>query len=418
MTGFEAHGLPGTTIRWRRAVVAAVSALALAAAPLRADVISEWNATAAALGGAQTQRTWAMAHLAMFDAVNAIDGGYTPYLPGLPTAPAGASPVAAAAAAAHGILVRLFPVRATELAAALVASTASVPSGAPKTDGLAFGDAVAERLYQARLDDNILAPGPVYVSTGRPGDYQLTPGAPPQPVNTGARSWRPFAMVSASQFRPSGPLPLNSGRYAQDLDETRRLGSAAGSERTAEQDVIARWALEQAMPQLNRVARLETEHDGRSLLEHARLFALLNVAMADGVTAVFDAKYTYRFWRPVMAIRNADRDGNRHTDPDPAWSPFLNTPPHPEYPAAHGTVSAAGAGVLKAYFGPNYAFTGTSTGVPGVLRTFEDFDAWADDAASARIFGGMHLRHSLEVGLRQGKNVANWVLDTQLRALP
>jgi hypothetical protein len=234
-------------------------------------------------------------------------------------------------------------------------------------------------------------------------------------VNTNGPNWRPFVLTSASQFRPTGPLPLNSSAYAHDLEETRRYGAAIGSDRTPEQDVIARWALEQGMPQANRIARTEAVTDGRTLIEHARLFALLNLAMADAVTAVFDAKYTYRAWRPVTAIRNADLDGNSHTDADPTWAPFLTTPPHPEYPAAHGTVSAAAARVLERYFGQHYAFEGTSSGVPGVSRRFASFDAWAEDATTARIFGGMHFRHSLEVGARQGQQVANWVLATALR---
>jgi hypothetical protein len=388
--------------------------LGLGAAEARADVVSTWNETAAGIGGPQIQRIWAMVHVAMFDAVNAIQGGYSPYLKQLPVPPTGADATAAAAGAAHGVLVRLFPARAVALAAVLATSVASVPSGTAKTDGLAYGDLVGQAIYQVRLDDHILDPGPVYTSSLEPGDYQLTPGAPPQPVNTNAPNWRPFAMSSTSQFRPSAPPRLNSGRYAQDLDETRRYGALLLSERTPEQDLIARWALEQAHFQLNRVARNETAHDGRTLLEHARLFALLNLAMADAVTAVFDAKYTYRFWRPVTAIRSAGIDGNQHTDADPTWAPFLTTPPHPEYPAAHGAVAGAGARVMKAYFGPNYEFLGTSTAVPGVTRGFADFDAWAEDAGLARIFGGMHYRNSVDVGLRQGNKIANWVLEYYL----
>lgn len=399
--------------RW----VIGVMALAapLAAVEARADVVAAWNAQVTVIGGPQIQRTWAMVHLAMFDAVNGIEGGYRPYLDGLPAPPANASAEAAAASAAHGVLLRLFPARAADLAAALAASLATVPDGAAENDGVAFGDLVAAAIYAARLSDNMLAAGPTYTSTGEPGDYQLTPGAPPQPVNTNAPNWQPFAMRSASQFRPAPPPPLRSGRYAHDVQEVARLGALTGSERTPSQDLIARWALEQSHLQLNRVARMETEHDGRSLIEHARLFALLGLAHADAVTAVFDAKYTYRFWRPVTAIRNADVDDNHKTDADPAWAPFLTTPPHPEYPAAHGTVSGAGARVMAAYFGHDYAFLGTSSGVPGVVRSFASFRAFEEDAAEARIYGGMHYRHSTEVGLRQGHQVAAWVLAHYLR---
>lgn len=401
-------------------VLPVFSALALAAQLVHAgdaaaDVVTTWNNTVHVLGGPQIQRTWAMVHLAMFDAVNAIEGDYSPYQIALPTPVPGASAEAAAAGAAHGILVRLFPARGAELAAALAASLAAIPDGAAETNGVAFGDTVAAGLYSARLTDNILPPGPAYTTSGTPGDYELTPGAPPQPVNTGAPSWRPFALASTSQFRPGGPPPLGSGLYARDLDETRRLGVLFDSERTPEQDLIGRWHTEQGQFQLNRIARHELDADGRSLLDHARVLALLNMALADAVTAVFDAKYAYRFWRPVSAIRRADEDGNRHTAPDAAWTPFLQTPPHPEYPAAHGAVQGAGARVLKQYFGPHHAFLATSPTVPGTVRSFADFDAFAEDGAAARIYGGMHFRHSTDVGLRLGREVANWVLERHLR---
>lgn len=380
-----------------------------------ADVITDWNNTTAVIGGPQIQRTWAMVHAAMFDAINAILGGYRPYQADLPAAPPGASAEAAAAAAARGVLVRLFPARVADLDAALASSTAAIPAGAAKSDGLAFGDSVAARLVQARLDDGILTPGPTYTSTNAPGDYQLTPGAPPQPVNTNAANWRPFVLRSAAQYRPSGPYPLGSAAYARDLAETRRWGVATDSERTPAEDLVARWALEQGQFQANRIARTEAVADGRPLLEHARFFALLNFALADATMAVFEAKYFYRAWRPLTAIHRADEDGNARTATDAAWTPFLTTPPHPEYPAAHGSVSQAAAGVLSWYFGRHYGFVGTSTGVPGVTRGFESFDAWVDDATIARIYGGMHFRRSLDAGRWQGARVARWVLRHTLR---
>jgi hypothetical protein len=389
-------------------------ALSAGTGAARADVVASWNARVGIIAGPQIQRTWAMVHLAMFDAINAIEGGYTPYLSGLPAPPAGASAEAAGASAAHGVMLRLFPARAAELTAELNASLSGIPDGPAETDGVAYGDVVAAALYAARLNDNILAPGPLYASTNEPGDYRLTPGAPAQPVNTNAQAWLPFAMTSASQFRPGPPPNLRSAKYARDLDETRRYGALENSERTPEQDLIARWALEQAHLQLNRVARTESANDGRTLIEHARLFALLGLAHADAITAVFDAKYTYRFWRPLTAIQNADADSNPRTAGDPAWMPFLTTPPHPEFPAAHGTVAAAGTRVLTTYFGRHHAFTGTSVAVPGETRSFESFNAFAADAAIARIFGGMHYRNSIDTGLRQGHKVAEWILEHYL----
>jgi PAP2 superfamily len=267
------------------------------------------------------------------------------------------------------------------------------------------------------LQDRIVDPGPLYVPGNRPGDYQLTTPGPPQPVNAGAPNWVPFALTAASQFRPNGPARLTSPQYARDFAEVWLYGSSAGGIRTPDQEQLARWHTEQAQFQFNRIARAEAATDGRSLLEHAHLFALLNIALADATTAVFEAKYFYNFWRPSTAIRRADTDGNSRTFVDPAWSPFLTTPPHPEYPAAHGTVQAAGARIMKAYFGPNHAFTTTSPTVPGVTRSYDDFDAYTAEGVEARILGGMHFRSSLEEGARQGKRVANWVLEHYLTPL-
>ena len=391
------------------------SSLAVSATA-HADVIATWNQQVVASGGPQTQRTFAMVQVAMFDAINAIEQRYTPYL-ALPAAPAGASAEAAAAAAAHGVLVRLFPSQQAALDALLAASLAPLAPGVDRDNGVQYGDVVAAAVFNARSNDNMLAAGPVYVTTGAPGDYQLTTPGPPQPVNSNAPNWLPFALESASQFRTNGPPSLTSVRYARDLFEVEMLGGSTSAIRTADQEQLGRWHTEQAQFQFNRIARAETANDGRDLLEHARLFALLNLAMADATTSVFDSKYTYRFWRPSTAIRNADSDGNDSTAGDGTWTPFLTTPPHPEYPAAHGAVQAAGSRVMKDYFGPHHPFTTTSPTVPNVTRVYEDFDAFTAEGMEARVIGGMHFRSSLEEGARQGKRVGNWVLSHYLLPL-
>jgi hypothetical protein len=276
---------------------------------------------------------------------------------------------------------------------------------------------VAQAIFAARAADQILVPGPLFVPGTAPGSYQLTTPGPPQPVNTNAPNWIPFAMQSAGQFQPNGPAALTSTRYARDVAEVQLRGALVGSNRTADEDQIARWHTEQAQFQFNRIARVEVAADGRSLLEHARLFALLNLALADATLSVFEAKYAYASWRPVTAIRNADLDGNPDTLVDAAWSPFLTTPPHPEYPAAHGVVQGAGVRVMKAYFGPNYAFSTTAPPVPGAVRSYADFDSYAEEGRLARILGGMHFRSSLDEGARQGTLVGNWVLSHYLLPL-
>ncbi len=379
----------------------------------RADVITVWNAQVVTSAGPMSQRTFAMVSLAMFDAVNGIEGGYRPYLEH-PDAPAGASPKAAAAAAARGVLVRLFPAQQASLDALLASSIADVPDGGAKVAGLAYGDLVGEGVYTARLTDNMLAPGPLFVDGTAPGQYRLTTPGPPQPVNTGASTWQPFALRSASQFRPGPPPALSSFVYARDLALTKAWGGSTSTLRTPELDEIARWHTEQAQFQFNRIARAELENDGRGLLTHARLFALLNMALADATTAAVDPKNTNRFLGPATAIPPAGSDGNRITEADPSWTPFLTTPPHPEYPAAHGAVQGAGAAVLTWYLGPRHAFTTTSPTVPGVTRAYQSVAQFAVEGAAARILGGMHFLRALEVGSMQGQQVAAWVLAKQL----
>jgi hypothetical protein len=325
---------------------------------------------------------------------------------------------AAAAAAAYGILIRLVPAQQALLDARLAASLAPIPDGPAKTAGLALGDAVADTIFELRSGDGILTPGPPYTPGTEPGDYQLTPPNFSAPVATGAGSWTPFAMTSPSQFRANGPPALHTGRYARELAEVRRLGTADPLLRTPEQDLIANWHREQGQFQLNRFAREAVDAGAFDLLTSARMFALLNVAMMDAVLSVFEAKYVYDFWRPITAIRGAGNDGNRATDPDPDWTPFLGvTPPHPEYPAAHLVVQGAGATVLEAFLGHRYGFTATSATVPGVERSFDSLAAFVEDGKLGRVYGGIHFRSAVDEGARQGKKLGKWVLRTLLEPL-
>jgi hypothetical protein len=275
----------------RRATLGALmgAVITLGATTARADVVTEWNEQVFTIGGPQIQRTLALVHIAMFDAANAIEPRYTSYMR-LPQAPGGASRDAAAAAAARGVLVLLFPEQRAALDEALAASIRTIPAGLAKTSGLQYGDLVAQFVYGRRLTDRLLTPGPPYIPGTGPGAYQLTG---PAPVNTGAPSWLPFALKSADQFRPAGPAALTSAQYARDLDETRLLGGTVSGARTRDQEEIARFHSEQAQFQFNRIARAESAADGEGVLKHARLFALLNMALADAITAVFEAKYFY-----------------------------------------------------------------------------------------------------------------------------
>ena len=380
-----------------------------ARAAARTDVVLQWNEQAVATGGPQLQRTLAMVHIAVFDAVNAFEPRYRPYLR-LAAPPAGTSSDAAAAGAAHGVLIRLFPGQGQPLAAALARSLSAVPDGPIEDASVQYGDAVAQAIYDARRDDRILLPDTAIPARAAPGAYELT-AEYEQSINTGAREWLPFALASASQYRPGGPPALTSREYARELAEVRDIGRLAGSRRSPDDDQTARWHLEQSYVQLNRVARAEAASDGRDVLDHARLFALLNVAIADAFTGVFDAKYTYGFWRPVTAIRRADDDGNDGTEPDVVWSPLRPTPPDPEYPSADAAVQFAAARILTAHFGPSHAFETTSRAVPGASRHYDNFESFAKEGGESRILAGVHFRTSVNDGRTMGERIADWVLE-------
>jgi len=354
----------------------------------------------------------------MFDAINSIEQRYHPYAVTAPAA-AGASSEAAAIQAAYRVLARRYPGALAVLNPNLATSLAAIPDGPGKTAGTAVGDLVGNAIYDLRIDDKINDPGPAYVPGSGPAAYQLTPPNFAQPVNTGVASWVPFALSQVSQFRPEGPYSIDSHQFARDYDETMTLGVAcpdpASCARTPAQSQTALWHTEQADIQFNRIARGLTPSRGLGLLEEARLFALLNLAVIDSSAAVFDAKYTYNFVRPVTAIRNGDADGNPRTVGDPAWSTFIITPPHPEYPAAHGAVQGAAAVVMNKLLGKHQGFDDTMPAVPGVTRHFDSFDDFTADGFVARIYGGKHFRNSLKVGRKLGREVGKYVVQTQLQ---
>ena len=227
----------------------------------------------------------------------------------------------------------------------------------------------------------------------------------------------PFAMTVPEQFRPSGPPALESQTYADAWNEVKRLGSATSSTRTADQTQIARFWADGAgtytpAGHWNQIAEQVAVAQGNSLSENARLFAQLDLTLADAAIADWDAKYQDHFWRPVTAIQQADTDRNPDTAPDTAWTSLLITPPFPEYVSGHSTFSAAAATVLAAHFGDNLGFATTSIGLPGVSRSFASFEAAAAEAGQSRIYGGLHFQFSNVDGQATGQAVADYVLGT------
>ncbi len=401
-----------------------------AAVTASADMVTDWNERA--LQAIRTDRTppprasraLAIMHVAIYDAVNGIAQTSEPYLM-TTKAPGVTSKEAAAAAAAHAVLTALFPAQGTNLDAGLALSVADIPDhpGSSKKLGLAWGRAVAHKVLMSRSNDgstNVVT----YTPGTDPGDWQPTP---PLFAPYLLPQWAfvtPFAMTSPQQFRPPGPPALDSARWAADYNEVKALGAAVGSTRTAEQSEIARfWAdgggTETPPGHWNSIAQTISAARGNTLDQNARLFALLNIAMADAAICSWDSKLAFSFWRPVTAIRNGGTDGNDDTVADPTWSSFIPTPPFPDYTSGHSTFSAAAATVLGTFYGTDtIAFTTDSDGLAGVTRSFTRLSDAAREAAESRLYGGIHYRSANEDGLGAGLGIGAFTVQHYLKDRP
>jgi PAP2 superfamily len=390
-----------------------------------ASMVVDWNLTMLStfasvnLPPPVASRDGAIVQAAVFDAVNGIKPRYAP-IHVASTAPRGASRAAAAANAAYTSLVSLFPAQKVSLDAALQASLGTITEDEEDDNrsialGLAWGKTVADDIVAWRAGDGFSTPPPPYIPGTALGDWQPTPDANGVP-GSGPPKFRslattvPFALTSPSQFRPAGPPALDSARYAQDYNEVKSLGSKTGSARNAFQTQTAVfWQLDTPLAMWDRVADTLAEHHRKSLLENARVLALVNLALADATIAIWDAKNAFNTWRPVTAINTVGGFGNSATTPEPGWLPLLATPYFQEYPSAHSGVSSAAASVLATIFGQDTTFTVTSAGLPGVVRTFNGFDEAVAQVADARVYAGFHFRFSCDDAIQMGKQVARQV---------
>jgi PAP2 superfamily len=385
---------------------------------VRADVIADWNEKAvnagntARVGNFPTARNIAMVHLAMFEALNSIEPRYTPYRARLSADP-DASREAAAASAAHAVLVRVYPEQAPELDKALQASLSAVMEGSPKTQGVQIGQQAGAAILAERSNDGLDAP-----NTYRPftvaGKYVPTVF----PIGSTVAGVKPFSLKSGNQLRPPAPYSLKSAQWAKDFNEVKKMGAKTGSRRTAEQTDIARFWELTGPATYNPVVRQLSMAKGLDILDNARLFALFSMATADASIAIFDAKYSYNFWRPVTAIRNAELDGNNVTERDPTWEPMIATPMHPEYPCAHCISQGSAASVLEAFFGDAVpTFTMTSTTAPGVTRKFSRLSDYVTEVVNARVYDGVHYRTSGEVGAAMGRKNGQYAVQNYLKPI-
>jgi hypothetical protein len=347
----------------------------------------------------------ASVHVAIYDAVVAIEGRYKPFAVKPKSPAAGASTEAAVNAAAHGVLKALFPNRAAVYQAAYEQRLASLPDGQAKTLGLALGSEVAAEVVRLRANDGRMVALAPYVSGTAPGEFRA---ANPNPVFRHFPSVKPFALQSLGQFRPAPPPALNSAAYAAAVNQTRALGGTASTTRAPEQLEVARFHTEPPPPAITRnLGRFASST--ANVGDAARLMAMIYVSYVDAIGACFEAKYHYQTWRPMSAIQMADADGNDATQVDAGWTPVLPTPNHPEYPAAHSCTSGSVGEALRNFYGtPNVTFTWDSK-VTNTTRTYDGIDAFNAEAGRARIHGGMHFSHATAAGEELGKRVAQWV---------
>ena len=376
--------------------------------------VLEWNAVAAkaflptqGTDPLAQSRTFAILHAAIHDATNAIDPRFAPYTAGLQINRE-ASLDAAVAAASRRVLVALIPTQRALIEDAYNLHLARLADGSAKDGGITLGEASARAtLARREQDGSDPASQPAYAPKAAAGEYQFTP-----PFNaaffTGWGNVVPFG-VDAAQHRLRGPYALNSAKYAADFTEVKEIGRAASSTRTAEQSEIAKFWYEDSPLGWNRIAVAAIERADLDAHDSARVLALVHFAMADGFIAGFNAKYHFRFWRPITAIRGAATDGNNSTEPDASWEPLMVTPPVPDYPSTHTVLGAAAAEVLIARFGDHVPFTATSVTLPGVSRQFRSFSAAATENGLSRIYAGIHFRRAVIDGYQLGRDVGRKV---------
>jgi PAP2 superfamily len=389
----------------------------------RPDQVIQWNQemlTLLQVPGAQPAtihptRTMAITELAVYDAVRAIEGGSTPYL-FHQRAQRGASADAAAAAAARTALLALLPGQAQAINAKFAESLSQIGSGERVAHGIRVGERAARAILANRASDGASVAPPAFDPGSGPGEYQLTPPNFQPPVFTQFPGVRPFVLLSGNQFRPPPPPAVSSARYADDFNEVKSLGRLTSTIRSADQTAIGKfWGAAPVQNVWNQIAEMAGVSFHNTLAENARMFALLDASLADGVIALYDAKYAYHRWRPVTAIETADT-GNPNALSDPSWVPLASTAPDPSYPGAHAEISEAAATALRDFFGTDrFDFSLSNPNLPGVVRSFGSFSEAADEASASRIFAGQHFRYDEDAGQALGGQVGDFVVDNALR---
>jgi hypothetical protein len=357
----------------------------------------------------------AMVHGAVYDAVNAIDGGYEPYLVS-PSATGTESKDAAASAAAYQVLLSVLPAdRDDELLGYYNTSLGLIPDGAAEDEGVEIGNAAAAAMILARTGDGRF--GDQFFTEGAgPGDWRNIAG----PLNPAGNNFKwvgdvtPFLVPDASAFATPGPLPLGSAAYAAEFQQVKSLGRATNSTRTADQTAMAQFWADHAVAMWTRIFRQVSVNEQLSVTDNARYFAMLYLTGSDAAIACFQDKERYSFWRPQTAIQLAGIDGNPGTVADPTWTSLLGNPPYSDHPSGHNCVSNSFVQTLKDFFGTNqmsFSATRATSPIGPITRSFTHFSHAANEVRRARVYGGLHFMTADAQGATLGRKIADWRQD-------
>jgi hypothetical protein len=401
----------------RHVLAAALVVVAALAAPTlaSADTVTQWNqnaATALYVTAAQPPNVstlhMAMVQGAVYDAVNAIDGGHEGYLLTSRVATPSDSKDAAAATAAYKVLLNIVPAQQPALLALYNSSLAGISDSPAKTRGIAVGDAAAAAMIAARTAD------------GRFGLFRfvngMTPGAwrPVLPAfasdpNAWVKDVKPFLIRSASQFRSDGPYDLKSRKYAREFNEVKAVGSASAptTVRSLDQTEAALYWMENPPRTWNRILNSISAQKGLSLVDNARLFAETYLTAADAFIAVWDEKAHWSNWRPITAIREADTDGNPRTEKDPNWLPLVANPPYPDHPSGHLGLSGSMGRTLQQFFCTD-KLAWTDTNVAGRTRSYTRVSDAIDEIVDVRVWSGIHFRNADEASVEISRDIARY----------
>jgi hypothetical protein len=402
-------------------IAAAACGMLLSTAALSAnDPVLEWNAimvnTTATQNPIVQARFAAITQLAVFEAVNAIEKDFDPYL-GTVVAPRTASAEAAAVEAAYTVLKQYFP-NAPGLDDARAASLMRIKDGIRKQEGLAVGVAAATAMIALRSDDGSAPPEFYMPASSNAGEWQLTPGCPAAGgVLLHWRNVRPFAIETTHQFRAAPPPPLKSWRYTRDYNEVKLMGDVDSSFRPQDRADVARfYAATSPVAVWDAAAAQVAVEQGRSMSENARALALVNMAISDAQATVFETKYFYNFWRPETAVHVGNADGNPLTRGDSDFKPFVPTPCFPGYASGHGSSSGAAREVVERVFGPHHhLITLSNPAVANVVLQYGNFRQITKDIDDARVYGGIHFRFDQEAAAKMGRQLGAYVHRNSLR---